>query len=112
MSRDDDHLDSLFVYGSLLDPAKRGQLLGRRIETTPARLVGYERGRKRYFYVSIREGAEVTGAILAGLSDDELAILDGYEDVPSLYTRERVNVIDAKDAAVECWIYLPTSWAE
>ena len=112
MSKDDDRLDSLFIYGALLDPGERERLLGRRIEAMPARLVGYERGRKRYFYVSKRDGAQVTGAILTALSDDDLAILDEYEEVPSLYTRERVNVVDVKDATVECWIYLPTSWGE
>jgi gamma-glutamylcyclotransferase (GGCT)/AIG2-like uncharacterized protein YtfP len=103
---------SLFVYGSLLDPDERERLVGRQIEAMPARLEGYERGRKRYFYVTKCEGAEVSGAILNGLSDDEIAIVDGYEVVPKLYTRERINVLEANGATVECWIYLPTSWAE
>jgi gamma-glutamylcyclotransferase (GGCT)/AIG2-like uncharacterized protein YtfP len=102
----------LFVYGSLLDPAERARLLERSTTALPACLAGYERGRKRYFYVTKREGAEVPGAILTGLSDAELAILDDYEDVPRLYTRERINVLDTTGAIVECWIYLPTAWAE
>ena len=105
-------LHSLFVYGSLLDPDERERLIGRRIQAKAASLRGYERGRKRYFYVTKRDGTDVEGAILAGLSNDELAVLDGYEDVPSLYTRERINVLDTTGAIVECWIYLPTSWAE
>jgi gamma-glutamylcyclotransferase (GGCT)/AIG2-like uncharacterized protein YtfP len=112
MNKGDDHRNRLFVYGSLLSPAERIRLLGRAIEASPARLSGYERGRKRYFYVTKREGAEVPGALVAGLNDDEIAILDEYEEVPRLYTRELVNVLDLSGAAVECWIYLPTSWAE
>jgi gamma-glutamylcyclotransferase (GGCT)/AIG2-like uncharacterized protein YtfP len=102
---------SLFVYGSLLNPDERARLLSRPVAAVPARLMGYERGRKRYFYVIRRETAEVMGAILSGLGDSELALLDEYEEVPQLYTRERVDVIDASGAAFECWIYLPTSWA-
>jgi gamma-glutamylcyclotransferase (GGCT)/AIG2-like uncharacterized protein YtfP len=105
-------LHSLFVYGALLNPDERERLLGRRVTAFPARLPGYERGRKHYFFVMQREGAEVAGAILAGLSDDELAILDEYEEVPELYARERIDLLDETGAAVQCWIYLPTSWAE
>jgi gamma-glutamylcyclotransferase (GGCT)/AIG2-like uncharacterized protein YtfP len=106
------HPHALFVYGSLLDSAERERLLGRSIEAVPASLKEYERGRKRYFYVIHREGAEVSGAILAGLSANDLAILDSYEEVPELYIRKHVSVTDSKGAAVACWIYLPTSWAE
>ncbi len=102
---------TLFIYGSLLDASERERVIAGRIEARAARLVGYERGRKRYFYVTKRDGAEVAGAILTGVSDKELAILDEYEDVPRLYTRERISVMDAEGATVECWIYLPTSWA-
>lgn len=102
----------LFVYGALLEPAERERLLGRRVVATPARLPGYERRRTRYFYVIQREHAEVSGAILAGLSASDLAILDDYEEVPDLYVRKRIDVLDVTGASVECWIYLPTSWAE
>lgn len=103
---------SLFVYGALLDSAARERLLGRPIDAIPACLPGYERRRTRYFFVIPHEGAEVSGTILAGLSDQELAILDSYEEVPELYLRERIIVLDAAGASLACWIYLPTSWAE
>ena len=51
------------------------------------------------------------GAILEGLTAHDLAILDEYEEVPTLYTRERIEVRTADDRKIECWIYLPTSWA-
>jgi gamma-glutamylcyclotransferase (GGCT)/AIG2-like uncharacterized protein YtfP len=101
----------LFVYGSLMNPAERLRLLKRPIEASPARLLGYERGQKRYFFVAPRAGAITDGAILEGLDAQDLAILDAYEEVPRLYTRDRIEVLGADGRAVKCWIYLPTSWA-
>jgi len=31
--------------------------------------------------------------------------------VPTLYARERIEVLTADGRKIECWIYLPTSWA-
>jgi gamma-glutamylcyclotransferase (GGCT)/AIG2-like uncharacterized protein YtfP len=105
----DDQL--LFVYGSLMDPAERQRLLTRPIEAIPARLSGYVRGRKRYYFVAKQADAVTDGAILEGLSARDLEILDDYEEVPTLYTRERIAVVATDARKIECWIYLPTSWA-
>jgi gamma-glutamylcyclotransferase (GGCT)/AIG2-like uncharacterized protein YtfP len=102
----------LFVYGSLMNPAERVRLLKRPIEASPARLSGYERGQKRYYFVVKRSGAITDGAILEGLDSRDFAILDAYEEVPRLYTRERIEVLTVDGRPLECWIYLPTSWAE
>ena len=106
----DDHL--LFVYGTLINPAERLRLLGRPINASPARLVGYTRGRKRHYFVVKKTYAVTDGAILEGLSARDLAILDQYEEVPTLYTRERIEVLSPDDRKIECWIYLPTGWAQ
>lgn len=105
----DDEL--LFVYGALMNPAERVMLLGRPIDASPARLPGYARGRKRYYFVAKQAGAVTEGAILEGLNARDLATLDEYEEVPALYTRERVEVLAADGRKIECWIYLPTSWS-
>ncbi len=105
----DDQL--LFVYGSLMDPAERQRLLGRTIEASPARLPGYVRGHRRYYFIAKQAEAVTDGAILEGLSARDLAILDRYEEVPTLYTRERIAVVAADGRKIECWIYLPTGWA-
>jgi gamma-glutamylcyclotransferase (GGCT)/AIG2-like uncharacterized protein YtfP len=107
--RDDDQL--LFVYGSLMNPAERLRLLTRPIEATPGSLPGYWHGQKRYHFVILRAGAATDGAILEGLGPRDFAILDAYEDVPRLYTRERIKVLGADGRSIECWIYLPTDWA-
>jgi gamma-glutamylcyclotransferase (GGCT)/AIG2-like uncharacterized protein YtfP len=101
----------LFVYGSLMDPAERIRLLARVIEAVPARLPDYERGQKRYYFVAKRAGAITNGAILEGLNSRDFEVLDAYEDVPTLYTRERIEVLTLDGHRIECWIYLPTEWA-
>ncbi len=101
----------LFVYGALLDPARRLKLLGRGVKAHPATLGGYARMRARHYYIVREAGAETQGAILIGLGARDFRILDEYEEVPRLYTRERIEVIDDRGGAVECWIYMPTARA-
>ncbi len=108
----DDDGEILFVYGALMNPAERLRLLGRPVNASPARLAGYARGRKRYYFVAKQAGAVTDGAILDGMTAHDLAILDQYEEVPTLYTRERIEVLTADGSKIECWIYLPTSWAQ
>lgn len=105
----DDQL--LFVYGSLMDPAERAMLLGRPVNASPARLPGYVRGRKRHYFVAKQADAVTDGAILEGLSARDLALLDDYEELPTLYTRERIEVVTTDARKINCWIYLPTGWA-
>ncbi|HKN13362.1 MAG TPA: gamma-glutamylcyclotransferase family protein [Candidatus Binatus sp.] len=102
----------LFVYGSLMNPAERLRLLGRPIDASPARLPNYARGKKRYYFVARQSDTVTHGAILEGLSARDLALLDKYEEVPALYTRERVEVLTADNRKIECWTYLPTDWAK
>lgn len=102
---------ALFVYGSLMNAAERQRLLGRAVDARPARLLGYRRGRKRYYFVAKQAGGATDGEILAHLTAHDLAILDAYEEVPALYKRERIEVL-ADGRKIECWIYLPTDWAK
>jgi len=106
----DRDLDRLFVYGALLDAKLRRRLLGREVCGEPAQLSGYEKGRKRYFFVVPRAGASVTGEILSELLPDDFVVLDRYEDTPLLYTRELAEVRKLAGEQVSCWVYLPTGW--
>ena len=101
---------SLFAYGALMRGDQVRELLGRNAASTPARLAGYERGYARYFFIRVRAGATTQGRMLHGLSQSDFAILDKFEDVPRLYTRERIEVTGASGALVNCWAYLPTGW--
>ena len=94
-----------------MDPAERQRLLTRPIEAIPARLCGYVRGRTRYYFIAKQRDSVTEGAILEGLSARDLAILDQYEEVPTLYTRERIEIVATDGRKIECWIYLPTGWA-
>ena len=89
----DDDGEILFVYGALMDPAERLRLLGRPVNASPAHLAGYARGKKRYYFVAKQIGVTTDGALLDGLTAHDLAILDEYEDVPTLYARERIASI-------------------
>ncbi len=104
--------DALFVYGTLLEKAFRERMLGRAVEALAARLPGFQRGCTRHFYIVPREGAVTDGLILLGLTPDDFAMLDEYEEVPTLYTRERMEALDAEGRAIRCWVYLPTGWVD
>ncbi len=104
-----DEAATLFAYGSLLDPVCREAIIGRRIETMPAALRDYESGRARYFYVRRNPGASTRGLLLLNLTPHDFQALDRYEEIPRLYTRDKVVVFDRNGNPVQCWIYLPTA---
>jgi gamma-glutamylcyclotransferase (GGCT)/AIG2-like uncharacterized protein YtfP len=99
---------ALFVYGSLTDRKRRIRLIGRAVRTRKAMLPDYRRSRGRYFYVVPAHGASTPGLLLLDLTPAELAALDRYEEVPQLYRRQIVHVIDARGLRHRCWVYLPT----
>jgi len=99
----------LFAYGSLLDPARRESIIGRPVETVPATLLDYERGRARHYYIRRRPGISTPGLLLLGLMPMDFRLLDRYEEVPRLYTREKIEVLDAEGKSFRCWTYLPTT---
>jgi gamma-glutamylcyclotransferase (GGCT)/AIG2-like uncharacterized protein YtfP len=100
---------TLFVYGSLLNPVRRHQVIRRRVDTLPATLRDYELCRKRYFYVRKRPGLSTPGLLLLNLTPCDFRELDRYEEIPRLYKREKTEVSDGGANRVRCWIYLPTS---
>lgn len=100
----------LFVYGSLVDPDHRTEIIGRSVEAIPATLNGYERGKSRYWFIRPRAGVATTGAVLNDLTDKEFITLDEYEEVPTLYARQRIIVTLSGGEERECWVYLPTGW--
>ncbi len=102
----------LFVYGTLMDPSVRARVLGARPHMTvrPARLAGFRRVVVPGFqYPVIATGApsdRVDGQLLGGLTSEDYAILDEYEDVgDGLYARVRV-VVDMDDDTVAAWAYV------
>jgi len=105
-----DEATTLFVYGSLLDPVRREEILGRRVDVRPATLPDYELARSRYFYIRKRPGISTSGFLLLNLTPRDFLLLDHYEEIPRLYTREQVEVFDEGGNPARCWVYLPTAW--
>ncbi len=99
---------SLFVYGSLVDEAHRIEIIGRRVEAVAATLHDYERGRGRHYFIRPRPHAVTDGFLLLDLSAADFATLDEYEEIPTLYTREKVTVELADGIRARCWVYVPT----
>ena len=108
---------SLFVYGTLTDPAIRARVLGarERVSARPARLAGYRRltiPGFEYPVIAVGEPDDrVEGQILDGLTADDFAALDAYEDVDEgLYARVRVDIDtgdgDTDDEPVVAWEYV------
>jgi hypothetical protein len=100
---------TLFVYGSLLDRCLREEIIGRQVDTLPATIPDYERGRARYFYIRRRSGISTPGLLLLNLTSSDFRVLDRYEEIPRLYTREKVEVRDDGGRPVRCWVYLPSA---
>jgi gamma-glutamylcyclotransferase (GGCT)/AIG2-like uncharacterized protein YtfP len=99
---------TLFVYGSLRDAAHRAEIIGRPVAAIAAVIHDFERGRAGHFYLRRCPGVITDGELLLGLTAEEFAILDRYEDLPRLYTRDKIEVRVTDGSRVRCWVYLPT----
>jgi hypothetical protein len=98
---------NLFVHGARLDGELRARLIGRAPAWIPATLHGYIRRRGRYYHIVAEAGGEVAGLVLTCIAAPELALLDIYEEVPKLYTRELVTVRTGAGMPLAAWCYLP-----
>ena len=98
---------TLFAYGTLIDAATREEILGHRVEVIQARVIGYERRRSRHHFIARKDGAATDGVILIGLTEADFRILDEYEEVPHLYTRELIDA-ETSDGLMRCWVYIAT----
>ena len=87
----------VFVWDRLIDPAETEKLLGRPVPFAPAALPGFERNSRRdgdewEYELAEEEGAIVLGAVLLGITEEELEIIDDYESVPIHRTRHKAKV--------------------
>jgi gamma-glutamylcyclotransferase (GGCT)/AIG2-like uncharacterized protein YtfP len=88
----------VFVYGTLVEPARLETVLGHRHlgERLRARLAEYRRVRVpefEYPFIVPSRGAAVDGILLMDLSPDELETLDAYEELDQgTYLRTGVEV--------------------
>lgn len=97
----------LFVYGTLLMPGRRKEIIGREPGGRPARLEGYRRlviARRRYPGLLAAAGETVQGRLLEHLSPQELRRLDRYEGGEYRRLALRVAVPGGYRLA---WVYVP-----
>ncbi|GMH37120.1 hypothetical protein BSKO_04993 [Bryopsis sp. KO-2023] len=101
---------TVFVYGTLMDEAVAGRVLGRIPESKAAVLKGYRRwSLKDRLYPGVQKTVEsdrVRGKVVSVLQDD-MQILDDYEGPE--YFRENVTVEVDGDGNRDAFIYL---WKE
>ena len=84
----------MFVYGTLMDPARVEALTGRRFARVVALLEGFERieSDAGYPYILPKAGASISGLLLKDLDATSLTRLDEYEAEGNLYLRQVVEV--------------------
>jgi gamma-glutamylcyclotransferase (GGCT)/AIG2-like uncharacterized protein YtfP len=92
-------METLFVYGTLRDPAVQQRLIGRTLESTPAVLPNYRKDTNRVHPVALPDDTEELNGQVLHVTPDELRLLDVYEG--SGYERVRVELKDGQQA----WVY-------
>ncbi len=103
-----------FAYGANLHVAQMKSLCPKSTPVCPARLVDYRltialpaaaRGNQPgWATVTPETGAETPGALFR-LHPDDLPALDHFEDYPSLYDRQEVEIITA-DGPLQAMLYI------
>lgn len=104
----------LFVYGMLMSEDLLEALTGRRFETCPAVLHGFERlrvvkeGYPEFPGLVRREGVSVEGVLVRQVDEESLVRLDRFEEVETdLFRRGRVRVVDRDGGEWDAEVYLP-----
>lgn len=100
---------NLFAYGELMKDGVLLRLIGRIPEKKRGKIKGYERFFDYsigYYGVRRREGSEVSGVILLGITEEELVIFDYFEDEGELYYRVKTKAYDENGEEYEVFLYL------
>lgn len=89
-------MNKLFVYGTLLDENVRFELFNEDVRTEKVVLENYTII-PYYLYTCIEycQDSNVIGKILY-LTDEQLSIVDEYENVPYLYVRDIIEIDNDK----------------
>jgi len=82
-----------FVWGKLISPHFIKKLLGHSLPYCPAEIQGYVRVPSGdFFALKKKRGGTVQGVVLLGLSDDDVAGLNEFEQIPHVMVRRRIMV--------------------
>jgi gamma-glutamylcyclotransferase (GGCT)/AIG2-like uncharacterized protein YtfP len=95
--------ESLFVYGTLMNPLVQQRVFGRTAPGVADRLVGYRKdlihlGSGVYPIIRPEAGAVVEGFVIH-VTAAELALIDYYEG--NAYRRKKVTLVSGRKA----WVY-------
>jgi hypothetical protein len=102
--------DLYFVWGFLMDPAFIAKLMDRPIPLASAIIRGYRRettvtDQGRGFRLVPEENGTVMGVVLINPTDEEVEILDHFEQVPTIMIKKRIQV-SVGDLTREANIYM------
>ena len=82
-----------FVWGKLISPHFIKKLLGHSLPYCHAQIQGYVRVPSGdFFALRKRQGGTVQGVVLLGLSDEDVAGLNRFEQIPHVMERRRIPV--------------------
>ncbi|KAL6873643.1 hypothetical protein ACP4OV_013725 [Aristida adscensionis] len=90
----------VFVYGSLMAEDVVRAVLKRVPPSAPALLSGYHRFNvKNRIYPAIlpAESKKVAGKVIMGVTDEELTVLDAFEDVEYVRRRVEISLTDSSE---------------
>ena len=98
----------LFVYGTMMSSRHVKLLLNRTVESEPCTLLNYLKivPPGAFFFIVRQQGAIVRGRLLKGLSPEEIARLDAFENEGTLYFRIPVVVRGSDGHRRRCQTYL------
>jgi gamma-glutamylcyclotransferase (GGCT)/AIG2-like uncharacterized protein YtfP len=97
---------ALFAYGTLRDAEYQRALFDRTPAMQPATLAGWRPVVAESGYLTIvRAPGECVNGDVVLLDEHELAIADGWEEVP-LYERVSIEARALDGAPIACWVYV------
>lgn len=105
---DPNSIGRLFAYGTLMADRNVQMLLGRKVKATSATLHNYLRVAPTWSFPFIvqQNGVACLGVVLNGLTTEDWAILDNFEDEGNLYWRREVEVILEDGTTQLCQSYI------
>lgn len=104
-----------FAYGSNMNPSQMAQRCPQSFIEGPGALWGYRlafAGRSGSWggpVATVIEGDNFCEGLVYSVTERDLAMLDQYEGHPTVYRRERHEIVMQDGSRLQCWVYLHNS---
>lgn len=98
---------NVFTYGSLMFDEVWRAVVARTGPSVPGQLIGYEAWKiagQTFPGLTPAPGRQVNGRIWQGITETELARLDGFES--GIYDRQMIPVQAKDGTTLPCWVYV------